>query len=304
MNTYNFIQREKVRCWKRIYFDIEAENLEEARKKAMEFLNKSAHDYDCYVSDTDHYISSDDDELILPSEQDGHETIELYNDDADYPFAINSDDNYRVKDSQLYKLCSRHELARRELKNYHIECRFESKVYVYDAFHKDGKLNVWKQSDGSPFMYVFDESWDSLVKKEKFRECMAMWMRYNYKKSPKNDKLILDWMDGCLTKMWASSEKRTKEDEIPFSLEDLVRATAGEFATLNFYRVPELLGYQVAGENGELPDGYLPTHVFEYFEDARAVLRKLKKDEPHKTDFAIYPVFEDEIENHCYIEFE
>ena len=298
METYRFVQDVKVRCWKTHRFKIEAENLEEARKKAMEFLNKNVWGYDGYI-----HVKSyeEDDGHILPSEQDGHETIKLYDYEAHHPFAINSDDNYRVKDSQLYKLWYDGCLAERELKNYHIECRFVSiSASVYNAFHKDGKLNVWN----SKFMYVFDESWDSLVKNEKFREHMAMWMIDNYKKSPENDKLILDWMAGGLTKMWASSEERTKEDEVPFSLEDLVRATAGKFATKHKYKAPELLGYQVAGENGELPDGYLPTHVFEDFEDARAVLRKMKKDEPHKTDFAIYPVFEDEIENPCYIELE
>lgn len=299
METYIFMQDVKVRCWRTHKFKIEAENLEEAKKKAMEFLNKSVWGYEGYIHMIhDNYIQ--DAEFILPSEQDGHETIALYDFDAHYPFADNSDDNYRVKDSQLYKLWHVADIAKRELKNYHIECEFVTmNAYVYDAFHKDGKLNVWK-SIGVPLMYVFDESWDSLVKNDKFREHMAMWMIDNHKKSPENDKLVLDWMDGGLTKMWASDE-RTKEDEVPFSLEDLVRATVGIFSTKHEYKAPELLGYQIAGENGELPDGYLPSYVFKDFEDARAAFRKMKKDEPHKTDMAIYPVFEDEIENPCYI---
>lgn len=98
MDTYNFIQREKVRCWKRIYFDIEAENLEEARKKAMEFRNKSAGDYEGFIYYGD-LLPIDEGELILPSEQDGQATIKLYDDDGYYPFATNSEADDNEKDN-------------------------------------------------------------------------------------------------------------------------------------------------------------------------------------------------------------
>jgi len=98
MSTYNFIQREKVRCWKRIYFNIEAENLEEARKKAMEFRNKSAHDYEGFLYDDD-LLPREVGELILPSEQDGQATVKLYDDNGYYPFATNSEADDNEKDN-------------------------------------------------------------------------------------------------------------------------------------------------------------------------------------------------------------
>lgn len=80
----------KVSIWQRQHFEIEAENEEEAKKLAMVYKNMDVSS-DMMTVDTETLYETE--EFILPEENDGQETIQLYFQGEEQPFATNVDNN-------------------------------------------------------------------------------------------------------------------------------------------------------------------------------------------------------------------
>lgn len=75
MKKFNFYQDVKMVVWKRHHFTIEAENLEEAKKKAAEFADKDVSDSGLECSSE--YIYKTE-EMMLPEDNYGQRTIEVF----------------------------------------------------------------------------------------------------------------------------------------------------------------------------------------------------------------------------------
>ena len=78
MKTFEFYQDFKVTVWRRQKFAIEAENYEGALKKVEKYkdVDAASGEY-CYSTET----MFETEELMMPNENDGFSTIELYDSD-------------------------------------------------------------------------------------------------------------------------------------------------------------------------------------------------------------------------------
>jgi len=70
MKTFDFSISTKVTCWYETPFSIEADTIEEARQKAIAFLDEAKDEYPCE-------ILFETIEEMYPNENDGQPTIEL-----------------------------------------------------------------------------------------------------------------------------------------------------------------------------------------------------------------------------------
>lgn len=73
MNTFYFYVDEKVTTWMRTNFSVSAENEEEAKKKAKEFVDNEKHN-DIFWEEIRDIVP----EKMNPVENDGQPTVELY----------------------------------------------------------------------------------------------------------------------------------------------------------------------------------------------------------------------------------
>jgi hypothetical protein len=74
METFDFYVDQKVTTWYRTHYEIEAENLEEAKKKALEFYEKGN------TSDLSWEQYDGTTELMSVEENDGSSVTEIYTD--------------------------------------------------------------------------------------------------------------------------------------------------------------------------------------------------------------------------------
>ena len=74
METFDFYVDQKVTTWYRTHYEIEAENLEEAKKKALEFYEKGN------TSDLSWEQYDGTTELMSVEEKDGSSVTEIYTD--------------------------------------------------------------------------------------------------------------------------------------------------------------------------------------------------------------------------------
>ena len=98
MKTFKFYQDIKCTIWRRQYFEIEAENVDEAKRIAMKFRDSDAVDSDEFERSE---LDYDTEELMLPSENGGQETIQLYLRGEEYPFATNGTEENKCQNDDI-----------------------------------------------------------------------------------------------------------------------------------------------------------------------------------------------------------
>ena len=297
MNNYSFHQDVKCTVWVRQFFDIEAENLEEAKRKAIKFQNE---DVSKHLEFTRQEYLLDTEELVLPEENDHQTTMELYVFGSTVPFACNGSDEYKRKINRWNEYMDAHCVAQKDMTGYSIEATFNSINATYKAFHNNGKLVVIVfKPEKEAVRYTFETDWDELVNQDEyFRKHMTYYLKKKYPERPDLDNEIHDWLAGHLTDMMPSSN--VVDDAVPFTLADLIEA-ASHMAAVYEYRAAKLLGYQIVDEEGEIPDGLYSFQVIEKKEDALHILHKAEVEEPHLTGLKIYPVYEGDIEGPSFI---
>lgn len=290
MKTFNFYQDIKCSIWRRQHFSIEAENETEAKRIAMKFQNEDVSNYDEYLSSELNYETE---ELIPVDENNGADTIQLYLKGENQPFATNGE----IFLNNFNQFKNAHEMAAQDIENNTIEATDCWGGGEYYAFHEDNKLNIIvTYFNQTAVRFTFDESWQSLVEKnKKFRKVMS---DYLIKKDEENTPLVHDWLNGHLTAI--ANTSMCVENKTPFDLYDVVNLW-GKYATKKIYTAGELIGYQVVGDDGELPDGYFSFQVFKDKHEATRILRKTEVEEPHKTGMTIYPIYEGDVEEPTFI---
>ena len=297
MKTFKFYQDVKCTVWVRQSFNIEAESLDDAKRKAIKFRDVDVSGFDEFQ---DREFNYDTEELVLLEENDFQDTIQLFAGKSDTPFATNGNDDLKQMNCNFDEYKDAHQVAFRELAGYTVECAYNDSTGYYHAFHKHDKLNVIVLlAEKRAVQYTFPQSWDDLVNtNQKFKSHMALYLKKKYKKNPNINNEIFDWWTGHLTEMVATSD--AVDDSVPFDLADLIDGAA-QFASKRELMPVKLIGYQVVGDNDELPDGLFSFHIIQDREQAIEILRRVQKDEPHKKGMCIYPVYEEEIEKPSFI---
>ena len=296
-NIYKFHQDIKLSIWKRQFFSIEADSLEQAKVKALKFRDTDVTNHEEYDGIE---CAVNEEEFLLPSENGGAETIQLYVEDEEYPFATNASDEYRHPDGCFDEYIDAHQVAGREMTGYRVECTCHFGGNVYQAYHKEGKLVVMALlPEKKAVQYMFGSSWDELTgSDETFRRMMMNYLIGKYGKVQGYTESIHDWLTGHLTGMRPTSE--AVDDAVPFSLHDLIEVYHLATTRCELHAAP-LVGYQVVGDDGELPDGLFSFQIIRKKEDAVHILNKTAVEEPHKTGMAICPVYKGDIEEPSFI---
>ena len=297
MNNYCFHQDVKCEIWVRQFFDIEAENLDEAKRKAIMFQNEDVSKHPEFIRQ-EYLIETE--ELVLSEDDDNQTTMELYVSGSKVPFACNGSDENKRKVNRWDEYIDAHCVAQKDMTGYSIEATFNSINATYKAFHKNGKLVVIVfKPEKEAVRYTFETEWDELVNQDEyFRRHMTYYLKKKYPERPDLDNEIHDWLAGYLTNMMSSSE--AVDDAVPFTLEDLVSA-ASHMASVYEYRAAKLIGYQIVDNEGELPDGFFSFQVIKDKDEALHILHKTEVEEPHLDEPKIYPVYEGDIEGPSFI---
>ena len=297
MTTFKFHQDIKVSIWRRQHFSIEAESLEEAKAKAIKFQNEDVSNHNEFLYEEFMYESE---ELMLPDENGGQSTMQLYVKGAENPFATNGSDEEKHRINRWNEYIDAHCVAQKDMVGYNIETTYTFGQEIYHAFHKNDKLVIvifYPRKEA--LRITFEENWDDLVLRNGyFRQHMAYFLKKKYKKNELMDNLILEWFTGHLTKIKASSE--AVNDQVPFSLADLVEATS-HMVSVYEYRAAKLIGYQVTNEKSELPEGFFSSQIFKDKSEAVKILMKTIKEEPDKEGMYICPIYEGDIEEPSFI---
>lgn len=297
MTTFKFHQDIKVSIWRRQHFSIEAESLEEAKAKAIKFQNEDVSNHNEFLYEELMYESE---EHMLPDENGGQSTMQLYVKGADNPFATNADEGIKQQQCEYDEYKDAHQVAIGDMAGYNSECICHGGNNVFFAFHKNDKLVIVVLMQGKRAMrYSFDENWDELVNEnQSFRETMADWMKKKYGKNLDKMSQIHDWLVGHLTEM--KPMNNAVDNAVPFSLADIV-SVWGSHAAVYEYHPARLVGYQIVGDNDEMPEGLFSFQVIRSREKALEWLAQVEKYEPHKTGMLVCPVYEGDIEGPSFI---
>ena len=296
MGKFQFYQDIKCTVWERQYFEIEAQSEDEAKRMAVEYRNKDVSDHDVFVKSE---MLLDTMEYITPESNGGYETIQLYYDKESQPFANNSSTDIKQQhlDFDLYK--DAFQVYVDETSLYPIECSCYGSYGCLSAYHKDGKLViVYYRHNGEIFRYTFKESRDALVNQnEDFRMRMVNFLTAEGGNCAPSKDEIHDWLAGHLTGMCGND---AVDDAVPFTLEDMVDVW-GDYAEKYKYQPVKLIGYQVVGDDGEMPEGLFSFQVIKDKQEAEDILDFAKAEEPHKKGMTIYPVYEGDIKKPSFI---
>lgn len=296
MNRFHFHQDVKCSIWHRQYFSIEAESLDEARRIAVQYRDKD-------ISRTAVFERSeqltDTEELMLPSDsQGGQSTMQLYAQGDEYPFATNADDGVKQLFHQFDRYLDAREVARREMAGYTAECTCGGPLGLYQAFHKNDCLVILLLVDGcTSYLYDFGRSWDQLVNHDvAFRKGFSSFIVSKYKKNIHIQSQVRDWLSGHLTEMTAGGG--AVDNSVPFTLADLIEG-GSSFAAVRQFRPAALIGYQVASDDGEMPDGLFSFQVIRDLDQAESILEDALAG--GATGLAIHPVYEGDIEEPSFV---
>lgn len=86
MKEFEFYQDVKCTIWQRQYISVKAESKEEALKMVEKFKTKDA---SAYMMTTYSEFLYETEELVLPEENDGYHTIELYDNETNEMLGCN-----------------------------------------------------------------------------------------------------------------------------------------------------------------------------------------------------------------------
>lgn len=291
MKKYNFYQDVKMTVWERQHFVIEADTLEEAKEKAAKYATMDVSAEENVICTSE--ILYDTEELMTPEENNGMPTIEIYLSGEEKPFITNGDEktNFDLAKSAI-------EVAYGEMGKYTMETTVCDGGCDYYAFHAEGKLNIIITDHilETAKKYTFSESWEEMVNNnEHFRKRMA---DYLIRRDIINVPFVHDWLTGHLTKMQATSD--AVDDCTPFDIMEVVKIW-GDKATVTEYKRRELIGFQIIGNEDEMPEDLTPEQVIRERKMAMIVLAKARIKFPYK-DFQLYPIYEGEIKNVTFIE--
>lgn len=294
MEKFKFHQDVKCTVWVRQFFTIEAENQEDAKRMAMQFQNEDVSDYPEY--ERQEYLL-DTEELMLSDENDGQTTMELWAAGEKEPFATNGSEAEKQVIHRWDEYKNVHQLVERDMAGYHMDAAFVSDNAVYNAFHKNDRLMVVVlYANKTAKRFAFEKSWDELVNHdESFKMHMMYFLKRKYTDRPELENEIHDWFEGYLTEMVAFSN--AVDDAVPFTLADLIEA-ASHMASVYEYRAAKLIGYQVANEEGELPEDFFSFQVIKDKSEAEEILKETIKEEPDKAGMCIYPIYEGDVEDY------
>ncbi len=296
MGKFQFYQDIKCTVWERQYFEIEAQSEDEAKRMAVEYRNKDVSDHDVFVKSE---MLLDTMEYITPESNGGYETIQLYYDKESQPFANNSSTDIKQQHLDFDSYKDAFQVYVDETSLYSIECSCYGSYGCLSAYHKDDKLViVYYRHNGEIFRYTFKESWDSLVNQnENFRMRMVNFLTAEGGNCAPSKDEIHDWLAGHLTGMCGND---AVDDAVPFTLEDVVDVW-GDYAEKYKYQPVKLIGYQVVGDDGEMPEGLFSFQVIKDKQEAENILAVVKAEEPHKKGMAVYPIYEGDIEEPSFI---
>ena len=296
MPKFNFYQDIKCVVWERQHFEIEAETEDEAKRLAMAFKDvdvssESVFDFSETLFDTE--------EWLKPEQNGGRSTIELYFANEKVPFATNGYADNKQANLSFDQYKDALQVAFSETAGCNIECSYNGSAGLFQAFHKAGRLVVVHfKSSNEVYRYTFNENWDSLVNhNEIFRMKMVNFLTQEGGNYPPSKEEIHDWLVGHLTTMGGND---AVDDAVPFTLEDVIDVY-GSHAEKYEYKPAKLVGYQVFGDNNELPEGLFSFQIIKGKQDALDILSQVMENEPEKTGMVIHPIYEGDIEGPTFI---
>jgi len=156
MKTFQFYQDIKVSVWQRQFFEIEAENEQDAKRLAMKFKNNDVSDEAEYTHSETLY---DTEEFIPVDENGGSDTIQLYLRGEEHPFTTNGNKEIKQMTASFDQFKDAHQVAERDMAHHTIEAVDCWGGGEFSAYHADGCLNIVSvHYDGTAEKYTFRES--------------------------------------------------------------------------------------------------------------------------------------------------
>ena len=285
METFDFYQDILVSMWQRQYFSIEAESEDEAKKKAMEFVNKDVA-YSLNVESENLY---DTEECVKVDGAHPDRTIQLFVDGEKEPFATNAIRADKSMYTNQYK--SIKEKVKDWLNGVAYKFTRQLKGVTYHVFEENDKLCIVVDCDGSQATkYLFPESWYDIVANNMiFRKKM---MDFIFEKNTDENNVfsVHDWLCGYLTDV----------TNVPFTIEEFIKVW-GKNACQYLANVEPLVGYQIINDNGEMPEGLFSFQVIKSKDVAKKWLAEAKEKEPEKKGLFMHPIYQGDIENPTFI---
>lgn len=275
--TFSFYQDVKVSIWQRQRFDIEAENEEEARFMALKYRDN---DVAAHIPVTPEWLY-DSEELMTPDECGGMNTIQLYLDSDEYPFATNATRRWQQMSGEFEHYATARDKAIWERKGIAIEFVDGWGMDCYEAYHRDGNLHVLVlKGNDEAVSYCFATGIaDLMTDNACFRSTMESYLKEHHG-------------DNC--RPWPEKEGLTDRQFfvfIPFSLKELIEVW-GSHAAVHHYLPGKLQGVRVKSSDGASPKdrscaGILLNHPSSL---ALSVLERVRTAEPGK-DWSLHPVY-------------